>query len=85
MIYLNFLDKFKKTRDKMARKQRRILDDTFKIKVVLEALKEEVPLGELASKYELHSNQIIIWKKQFLANAENVFGGNKSEKQEIEK
>jgi len=60
-------------------------DDTFKIKVVLESLKETMTMAELASKYEVHPNQIRIWKKQFLERAGNVFeSNNSSEKQELE-
>jgi transposase len=46
----------------------------FKTKVVLEALKERLTLSELVGKYELHPNQISIWKKQFLDKAGSVFG-----------
>jgi transposase len=46
----------------------------FKTKVVLEALKERLTLSELAGKYELHPNQISIWKKHFLDRVGTVFG-----------
>lgn len=67
-----------------AKRSRRVLDDTFKTKVVLEAFKELVPLNELASKYQVHPNQISQWKAQFLKNASNVFSGPKDEKKELE-
>jgi transposase-like protein len=69
----------------MSRKNRRVHDDVFKVKVVLESLKEEKTLAELSSKYELHANQISQWRRQFLQNATKVFSGNKSEQDQIQK
>ncbi len=45
----------------------------FKGKVVLEALKEQKTLHELASAYGIHPNQIMNWKKQFSENSHLVF------------
>ena len=67
-----------------AKRSRRVLDDAFKTKVVLEAIKEAVPLNELASKYKVHPNQISQWKALFLKNASTVFSGPKDEKKELE-
>ena len=57
----------------------------FKAKVVIEALKEQKTLQELAMKYEVHSVMISRWKAEFLENAVDVFGGNKSEVDSLEK
>lgn len=69
----------------MSKRNRRVHDDAFKIKVVLESLREERTLAELSSKYEIHANQIGQWRKQFLQNATRVFSGNKSEQEQIRK
>lgn len=69
----------------MSKKNRRVHDDAFKVKVVIESLKEEKTLAELSSKYELHANQISQWRKHFLQNATRVFSGNKSEQERIQK
>jgi len=45
----------------------------FKLKVVLEALKEDKTINELASKYQLFPKTISSWKKQFIDNAELAF------------
>jgi len=45
---------------------RKTYDDAFKVKVVMEALRETMPVSELASKYSVHSNQISQWKAKFL-------------------
>lgn len=55
------------------KKSRRKFSSKFKAKVVLDALKERLSLQELASKYELHPNQISTWKREFLQGAESVF------------
>ncbi|WP_156001791.1 transposase [Saprospira grandis] len=51
------------------RKKRRNFSSKFKAKVALEALKDQLTLAELATKYELHANQISAWKKELLANS----------------
>lgn len=66
-----------------SRKARRNMDDAFKTRVVLEALKESMTLNELASKYEVHPNQIRTWKAQFLENASSIFSGKKDAMQEL--
>jgi len=37
---------------------------TFKATVALEAIKEEMTLQELAEKYQVHPNQISVWKRK---------------------
>jgi len=64
---------------------RRKFTATFKAKVVLEALKELNTLSELAQKYEIHPNQISIWKREFLQNVEAVFVHGRSNEKDNEK
>lgn len=45
----------------------------FKSKVVLEAIKNDKTLAEIASEYEVSTKNIQNWKKIFLENAETVF------------
>lgn len=42
----------------------------------MEALNERSTIQQLASKYELHANQISIWKTQFLKSADRIFDDN---------
>ena len=53
--------------------------------MVLEAIKENQTINELAQKYELAPTQISKWKKEFLVGAELVFDqGPASAKSEAE-
>ena len=57
----------------------------FKTKVVLEAMKERQTVKELAQKFEITPQQIGIWKRDFLKEADTVFSkGEKSKKSEEE-
>ena len=52
---------------------RRKYTSKFKTKVVLEALKERSSVAELAQKYDIAPQQIHLWKREFLNDAETVF------------
>jgi transposase len=54
-------------------KSKRKFTPEFKLKVILEVLKEKDTLAVISKRYELHANQISDWKKQFLAGASVVF------------
>jgi transposase len=64
----------------MKNKQRRKFDSAYKAKIALEAVKELNTISELASKYDIHPNQIREWKRSFLENASRAFEGNDEEK-----
>jgi transposase len=57
----------------MEHRPRRKFSAEFKAKVAIEAIKERNTIEQLAKKYELHPNQISVWKKEFLAKATTVF------------
>ena len=54
-------------------KSRRKFSAHFKAKVALEALREHQSLAEIATKYELHPNQISKWKKQVQEHTADLF------------
>lgn len=61
-------------------KSKRTFTAEFKTKVVLEVLKERNTIQEIARKYELHPNQISVWKKAFLDNASSVFSNEQADR-----
>ena len=61
-------------------KRRRHSAET-KAKAVLETLREDATLAELAAKYEVHPKLLSQWKQEFLENASTVFNRKKHEKQ----
>jgi transposase len=64
----------------MSTKQtRRRFSSEFKLKVVLDALKERQSLAELSQKYEVSQVMISRWKSEFLEAASRVFFKTKSE------
>ena len=60
----------------MTRRSRRNHSAAFKAKVALAAIKGEETLAPLATRYDVHANQIVQWKNQLLERAADVFGGS---------
>ena len=58
----------------MKGKTKRKFTADFKLKVVLEVLKEKDTLAVISKRHELHPNQISDWKKQFMDTASTLFG-----------
>jgi len=47
--------------------------------MALEAIKEKETVQQLASKFEVHPNQITQWKREFLEEVEQIFSKKKDE------
>ncbi|WP_095522519.1 transposase [Sediminispirochaeta smaragdinae] len=47
-------------------KRRRKFTSEQKFQIVIEAIKGERQISEIAAQYQVHPNQISNWKKQFL-------------------
>ncbi|WP_018648903.1 MULTISPECIES: transposase, partial [Bradyrhizobium] len=62
----------------MTKKSRRTHSPAFKAKVALAAVKGDKTLAELAQLFDVHPNQITIWKNQLLEGAAGVFGHDKT-------
>lgn len=59
-------------------KNRKNYTDEFKLRVVLDVIKEDVTINEVASKYLIHPANIKEWKKRFLTNAVMAFNPEKA-------
>ena len=55
--------------------KRRNFTDQFKAKVALEALRGDKTVQEIASKHQLHPNQVSTWKRQAIVGMADVFSG----------
>jgi putative transposase len=64
------------------KRERRTFNGTFKANVVLEALKEQKTISELAHEHGLNPNLIGLWKKQFTEQLPAVFDGPTPDKQD---
>ena len=51
----------------------------YKTKIVLELLREEKELGQLAAEYEINPNLLRNWKKEFLDKASVVFNDTRED------
>jgi transposase len=61
--------------------QRKKYTPAEKAKIALEAIKGELTLAQISSKYSVHATQINAWKKQLLAHLPDAFSDkNKQEK-----
>jgi len=52
----------------------------YKAKIVVEVLKEEKMVSEIASREGINRTQLQKWKKEFIENAARVFSQSKVEK-----
>ena len=59
-------------------KKRRTFTDKFKAKVALDAVRSLKTLGELATEYKVHPNQISQWKRELLSHSSEIFSGKRS-------
>jgi transposase-like protein len=59
--------------------KKRTFSAEFKAKLVIELLKGEKELSQLASEHEIAPNQLRNWKSEFLANAANAFDNKRDE------
>ena len=53
--------------------KRKTYSPAEKAKIALEALKGELTLAQITSKYKIHATQVNTWKKQLLAYSPDAF------------
>lgn len=57
------------------RKQKATHTTDFKSRVALEAIRGDLTMNEIASKYKVHASQIHRWKQQAIASIKDGFTG----------
>jgi transposase len=62
------------------RKRKAIHSADFKSRVALEAIKGDLTLNEISSKYKVHSSQIHRWKQQAVASIKDGFNGKQEKR-----
>ena len=65
----------------MAVKKAKTYTSEFKAKIALDAIRGDLTISEISSKYSVHSTQITRWKQQALVSLKSSFNG-KQEKHE---
>lgn len=60
--------------------KRRTFTSEQKTKIVLETIRGEKEINQLAAEYSIQPNQIRNWKKEFLEKASSVFDTTRDEK-----
>ena len=60
--------------------KRRVFTSDFKAKVVLELLREERTLGDIAAEYQINPNQLTNWRREFLEKVPGLFDEPKTTK-----
>ena len=61
--------------------EKRAFSAEYKTKIVIEMLREETHISEIAARENISRTQLQNWKKEFLDNAALVFSQNKMERQ----
>ena len=67
----------------MAKFKRR--DPIFKLKVALEAAKDEKQIKQIARDYEIHPKQVTEWRDRLLASANTIFETKFNKEDRLEK
>jgi transposase len=62
----------------MTKRTRRNHSASFKAKVAIAAIKGDRTLAQIADQFDVHPNQVTIWKAQLEGGASEVFGGGSS-------
>lgn len=64
----------------MSRKRRRFSPQD-KAKIALEAIRGELTMAEIVSKYAVHASQVNTWRKQLIEHLPNAFSDNRKQLQ----
>ena len=71
-------------RSAMSKKKAKTYTAEFKSKVALDAIRGDLTINEISSKYGVHSTQINRWKVQALSSVKVSFNGKKQKSEQSE-
>jgi transposase len=60
---------------------RKVHPKDFKFKVALEAIKGELTIAQIVSKYQVAESLVHKWRKQLMAHGSELFGGRDKKKE----
>jgi transposase len=63
--------------------KRRTFTPKEKAEIVIEVLREEKALNEIAAEHGIHPNQLSRWKAEFLSNAARIFSKETDETEKV--
>jgi putative transposase len=64
------------------KRKRRIFGGAFRAKVALAAVKGDRTLAQLAEQYDVHPNQVSVWRKELLERAAELFEDGRTRKRD---
>lgn len=62
---------------------RRKHNAALKARVVLEAIRGQRTISEIASEYGIHPNQITTWKRKFIEQLPDIFSSNNGKREKL--
>ena len=66
------------------KRKRRVFGGAFRAKVALAAVKGDKTLGQLASQFDVHPNQVSAWRKELIDRAAELFEDRRRQKPDDE-
>ena len=67
------------------RRKRRVFGGEFRAKVALAAVKGDKTLAQLADQFEVHPNQVSVWRKELIERAAELFEDGRRQKRDERK
>jgi transposase-like protein len=65
--------------------ERKRYSPEYKARLVLEALREEATVSEIAAREGINKNQLQNWKQEFIENSAKIFSASKTEKEAVKR
>ncbi len=70
------------TIDEVKMSKKKSYDADFKARVALEAIRGDLTINEISTKYKIHSTQITRWKQEAISSIKTSFSGKQQKAQQ---